>query len=201
MEKKEDRFKSLGSVKQSYRDEFIVACPKCGKDATIQNYNGYYPGDAKLTCFNCMFSERVKDNIRYKMIVKRNCDNCGKAISIEIPNQKEPSEKVTLSCPHCGVTRTFEPRNEPYNIQYKSSGVVSDPLFNLPLWLQVEVKDNLFWAYNRRHLQDIKTYVQAKLRERQSEGYTTMVEKLPKFIKDAKSRKAVLKAIEQLEKR
>lgn len=176
MEKTEDRFMSLGSVKQSYRDEFLVACPKCGKDAIVQNYNGYYPGDAKLTCSNCMFSETVKNNIRYKMIVKRNCDNCGKAISIEIPNQKEPSEKVTLSCPHCGVTRTFEPRNEPYKIKYKSSGIVSDPLFNLPLWLQVEVKDNLFWAYNRRHLQDIKTYVQAKLRERQSEGYTTMVE-------------------------
>lgn len=197
----EDRYCSLGSVKQSYMNEFLVVCPKCGKDAVVQNYNGYFPGDGKVTCSNCMFNETVKDNTRYKMIVKRNCDNCGKAISIEIPNQKKPSMQVTVPCPHCGITRTFEPRNEPYKIQYKSSGFASDPLFNLPLWLQIEIKGNLFWAYNRRHLHDIKTYEQAKLRERQTKGYTTMVERLPKFIKDAKNRAAILKAIEQLDKK
>jgi hypothetical protein len=86
-------------------------------------------------------------------------------------------------------------------LSYRSSGAASDPLFNLPLWLQTEIRGNLFWAYNRRHLQDIKTYVQAKLRERQSDGYTTMVERLPQFIKSAKNRDAILKAIDQLEKR
>ena len=42
----------------------------------------------------------------------------------------------------------------------------------------------------------MKGYVQAKLRERQPQGYTTMVERLPQFIKEA-----IPKAIEQPEKR
>ena len=201
MENEGHRYAGPATVRQSYMTEFIVACPKCRKDAWVTTNSGYVPSAGKLTCTNCMFSERSEDLIRYKMIVKRNCDNCGKPISVEIPNQNELSKQVTIPCNHCGITRTFEPRNESYRFVYKSiGGIATDPVFNLPLLLQTEVKGNHFWAYNRRHLQDIKSYVQAKLRERQSEGYTTMVERLPQFIKEAKNREAILKAIEQLER-
>jgi len=200
MEKEEDRYSGPATVKQSYMTEFLVVCPKCKKDAIVKTNSGYVPSEGKLTCYNCMFSETSKELVRYKMIVKRNCDNCGKPIYIEIPNQKTTSKQVTIPCPHCGLSRTFEPRNEAYKLGYKSSGFAIDPIFNLPLWIQAEVKGNLFWAYNKRHLHDIKKYVQARLRERQSKGYTTMVERLPKFIKEAKNRDAILKAIEQLEK-
>jgi hypothetical protein len=202
MENERHRYAGPATVRQSYMTEFLVACPKCRKAALVTTNSGYVSSQGKLTCSNCMFSERSEDLIRYKMIVKRHCDNCGKSISVEIPNQKEPSKQVTIPCPHCGITRTFEPRNEPYRLVYKSTGgIATDPVFNLPLWLQVEVKGNHFWAYNRRHLQDIKSYVQARLRERQSQGYTTMVERLPQFIKEAKNREAIIKAIEQLERR
>jgi len=201
MKRDDARYSGPAKVKQSYMTEFLVECPKCKKDAFVQVNSGYVPSEGKLTCFNCMFSETSKDLIRYKAIVKRNCDNCGKPVNTEIPNQKETSSQVTLPCPHCGVTRTFQPRNEAYKLVYRSSGLSTDPVFNLPLWLQTEVKNNLFWAYNRQHLIDIKTYVEAKLRERQSKGFTTMVEKLPKFIKKAKNREAILKAISQLEKK
>lgn len=188
-------------MRQSYMTEFLVACPKCHKDAVVTTKSGFVPSQGRLTCSNCMFSESSEDLVRYKMTIKRNCDNCGKQINVEVPNQKELSKQVTIPCAHCGITRTYEPRNEPYRLFYKSTGVATDPVFNLPLWLQIEVKGNHFWAYNRRHLQDIKNYVQAKLRERQSEGYTTMVERLPQFIKEAKNREALLKSIEQLERR
>jgi hypothetical protein len=72
-------------------------------------------------------------------------------------------------------------------------------LFNLPLWFQIEVRDNLFWAYNRKHPKEIKNYVRSKLRERQTPTHTTMVEKLPALIKEAKNREAILKDIERLE--
>jgi len=202
MENEGHRYAGPATVRQSYMTEFVVACPKCRKDAVVTTNSGYVPSTGKLKCSNCMFSEITEDLIRYKKIVKRNCDNCGKPINVEIPNQKEPSNQVTIPCPHCGITRTFEPRNEPYRLVYKSiGGVAIDPVFNLPLWFQAEVKGNHFCAYNRRHLQDIKCYVQAKLRERQSEGHTRMVERLPQFIKEAKNREAILKTIEQLERR
>ena len=202
MQNEGHRYAGPATVRQSYMTEFVVACPRCHKDAVVTVNSAYIPSQGKLTCSNCMFSEHSEDLIRYKMIVKRHCDNCGKHINVEIPNQKVPSKQVTVPCPHCGITRTFEPRNEPYKLVYKAaSGVATDPVFNLPLLLQAEVKGNQFWAYNRRHLNDIKSYVHAKLRERQSEGYTTMVERLPQFIKEAKNREAILKTIEQLERR
>lgn len=196
----EDRYSGPATVRQSYMTEYLVVCPKCNKDALVKASNGYVPSYAKLTCYNCLFSESSEDLIRYKVIVRRSCDNCGKQINVEIPNQKEITRQITIPCPHCGITRTFQPRNDSYQLTYKSSGIAVDPIFNLPLWFQKEVKGNLFWAYNRQQLLDIKSYVQAKLRERQSQGYTTMVERLPTFIKEAKNREAILKAIEDLQK-
>jgi len=78
---------------------------------------------------------------------------------------------------------------------------MKDPIFNLPLWFQTEVKGEVFWAYNRKHLSDIRDYASAKLRERKATGYTTMVERLPSFIKSAKNRSAIIKAIDKMMKR
>ena len=199
MENEGGRYKSYGEVLWQYRNEFLVVCPKCGKDAVISTKDNMLE-NAKLTCSHCLFIETSTNLLRYKTVVKRNCDTCGKSINIEI-TQKEPGDKITVPCPHCTTIRTYPFRNETYHCKYKSTGYASDPLFNLPLWLQIEVKGHWLWAYNRRHLHDIKTYVQAKLRERQSKGYTTMVERLPQFIKEAKNREAVLKGIEQMEQR
>jgi hypothetical protein len=199
MEKEGYRYAGPPTVRQSYMTEFVVLCPKCHKEALVKSNSGYVSSQGSLTCSNCMLRQRSEDFIRYKTIVKRNCDNCGKPITLEIQNQKTTSKQVTAPCPHCGVTRTFEPRNEPYRLVYESiGGVATDPVFNLPLRFQAEVKGNHFWAYNRQHLQDIKSYVKARLRERQADGCTTMVERLPQFIKEAKNREAILKAIEQM---
>lgn len=148
-----------------------------------------------------MHSENAIDLVRYKLIVKRNCDTCGKEFEIDIPNQKEKAEEITIPCPHCGTTRTYKPKNEEYKVGYPNKGQASDPIFNLPLWFQADIRGDLFWAYNRRHLNDIKTYVAAKLRERQTTTHTTMVEKLPNFIKEAKNRETLVKIIERLERK
>lgn len=202
MHKEGHRYTGPASATHSYQNEFIVVCPECGKEARVINTSGFIPSSGKLTCAACMFTQNAESLRRYRMIVKRNCDNCGKAIHSIIPGQKEITAHITIPCPHCGITRTVEPRNEPYYLAYDTGeGIATDPIFNLPLWLQATVKDHLFWAYNRRHLADIKNYVQAKLRERQSTNFTTMVEKLPQFIKEAKNRNALLKVIGTLEKK
>jgi endogenous inhibitor of DNA gyrase (YacG/DUF329 family) len=199
MEHENHRYSGPATIKQSYLREISVECPRCSKEAFVTVDNSGWLNNAKLRCFHCMFSQNADDLTRYNLIVKRNCDNCGKAIEIKVPNQKEKSEVINAPCPHCGVTRTFEPRNESYRLAYLEKGKASDPVFRLPLWFQTEVRDNLFWAFNRDHLLEIKSYVGSKLRERQTTTHTTMVEKLPTFIKEAKNREAILKAIERLE--
>ncbi len=163
--------------------------------------NSWRLNNAKLKCFHCMFSQSVDEMVRYNLVVKRNCDNCGKSIEILVPNQKEKSTSITTPCPHCGMTRTFEPRNEEYRLVYSEQGKATDPVFHLPLWFQMEVKGELFWAFNREHLLEIKNYVNSKLRERQTSTHTTMVERLPTFIKEAKNREAIIKTIDKLERK
>lgn len=181
--------------------EISVECPKCSREALVTIDNSWYPNKGTVKCFHCMFSESVSDLIRFNLVVKRNCDNCGKPIDIFIPNQKVKADSITTSCPNCGVTRSFKPRHEAYRLVYVEQGKASDPVFRLPLWFQTEVRGNLFWAYNREHLGEIKNYVRSVLRERQTTTHTTMVERLPTFIKEAKNREAMLKAIDRLEKK
>lgn len=182
-------------------NEFSVECPKCKKEALVTVGNAFWLDNGKLTCKNCMHSEKATDLIRYKLIVKRNCDNCGKEFESIIPNQKEKVKEITIPCPHCGITRTYKPKNEEYKINYENNGQACEPIFNLPLWFQADVRGNLFWAYNRRHLGEIKSYVSSKLRERQTTTHTTMVERLPNFIKDSKNRETLIKIIERLERK
>ena len=198
MEKKDQkRFTGPATDRYSYRTEFLVECPKCDSFARVTCKKKYL-NEASLNCKSCNHTQKAKDLKRYNIIVKRNCDNCGKAFEKNIPNSKEPASEITIPCPHCGITRTFEPRNEETLLQYDSRGSVCDPIFNLPLWLQTDVRGNVLWAYNREHLEHIKEYVDSKLRERQTMAYTTMVERLPNFIKSAKNRDHILKAIDKL---
>jgi len=59
--------------------------------------------------------------------------------------------------------------------------------------------DNLLWAYNFGHLDYLKNYVGAKLREAASGGKYALAWKLPNFIRLAKNRARVLKALSRLE--
>lgn len=193
------RYNGPATIRHSYKTEFLVECPKCTLLAVVTVDNPYSMNNGCLTCNHCLHIEKAIDLIRYNAIVKRYCDHCGKPFEITIPGQKDKVKEVSVACPHCKIARTYKPRNQLYKIGYQSTGKAADPVFGLPLWLQDKVNDHLFWAYNRNHLNDIKAYVQAKLRERQGTWYTTMVEKLPQFIKAAKNRDLVLKIIERLE--
>ncbi|RRB07667.1 hypothetical protein EHT25_07805 [Larkinella rosea] len=151
----------------------------------------------QVSCSHCNHTEKADDRIRYTATVKWACDHCNESLGFTIPNNKEKVEELTVSCPHCGTATTLKPKNESSRLFYKNSGP-GDPVFNLPLWFQTDIKGNLFWAFNREHLIEIRNYVTAKLRERQTTTHTTMVEKLPQFIKAAKNREVILKAIEKL---
>jgi hypothetical protein len=55
-------------------------------------------------------------------------------------------------------------------------------------------------AYNEAHLQDLKAYIGASHRERRPDGWKwSMVTRLPKWVKSAKNRDALLKSIERME--
>ncbi|MGN7783867.1 hypothetical protein ACTJIJ_05050 [Niabella sp. 22666] len=194
------RYSGPPTIRRSYMREFLVQCPKCKGPAQVTTDLSYDTSNDHLVCQNCNYIKKADELIRYNAIIKRACDNCGNAINANVPNNKEKVKLLKVSCPHCGQVRTYKPINQEYRLYYKNEGV-GDPVFNLPLWFQADIKGNVFWAYNRDHLNEIRNYVAAKLRERQTATHTTMVEKLPNFIKVAKNRAIIIRAIDRLMKK
>ncbi len=130
------------------------------------------------------------------LVICPQCQGCAVVRPIAPTDDRSPRRVTCLSCSYTkdwhGTTLSF--------------GTPIDSYFGLPLWLQTEVGDRTFWSYNLRHLQFIKAFVQATIRERSEhpgQGWRnqSVISRLPEWIKLAKNRKRVLKAIELLEDR
>ena len=66
------------------------------------------------------------------------------------------------------------------------------------LWLKAPFKNDVFWAYNDKHLEYLERYISATLREHKDRTHFTLLEKLPKFYHEAKNREGLLKIISKL---
>lgn len=200
MESEAIRYVGPPTTRYAYAKEFWVECPKCAKAARVIKKDLVGIGDDKLLCHHCNYSETADERLRYTATVSRACRHCGGSIEVSIPNNREKVAELKYSCPHCDVPEVYKPNNVPYRLKYCSERL-TDPVFGLRLWFQESIKGDTLWASNKEHLLEIRHYVTAKLRERQTMRITTMVEKLPQFIKAAKNREAVLKAIERMLKK
>jgi hypothetical protein len=88
-------------------------------------------------------------------------------------------------------------------------GAPEDPYFGLPLVLKARCCDEVLWAYNFRHLDLLGRLVGASVRERERAAKArgevvtnaTMLARLPRWMKAAKNRDAVLMCIERLRER
>ncbi|WP_460406455.1 TFIIB-type zinc ribbon-containing protein [Actinophytocola sediminis] len=97
-----------------------------------------------------------------------------------------------LRCLACGLFKDRFPSE-------RVLGEPVDPYFRLPLWLQVDCRGKLLWAYNAEHLDLLESYVAARLRERRaSPGTMNMLARLPAWLKSAKNRDEILRAIRRL---
>ncbi|MFB7337698.1 hypothetical protein ACFC00_39790 [Streptomyces adustus] len=71
-----------------------------------------------------------------------------------------------------------------------------------PLWLETTTRHGTIWAYNLEHLDLLRRFVAASLRERapwyEHGRKMTYVARLPAWIKSAKNRDEVLRAIDRL---
>ncbi len=135
------------------------------------------------------------------------CDVCAKVV--HLPRRGQGSGLRRLVCSACGYVADKHlpgPRALP-SVLYRPEprGMVRDPFFRLPLWLQTDCCGHVLWAYNQRHLDYLEEYVSARLRLRSRPDpdtawhrRMTMTAKLPRWIKAAKNRDAVLRRIARL---
>ncbi|MCU0240403.1 MAG: hypothetical protein MUC29_13265 [Pyrinomonadaceae bacterium] len=125
------------------------------------------------------------------------CPKCNSLAKVGLP--ETDSEKIN--------NRLFAPRKvfclsclfrDTWTKKQISIGGNFDWYFGLPLWLQISCCGETLWAYNYKHLEFIENYVSANLRERTPNLNKSVASRLPKWIKSAKNRDEILKAIKKL---
>ncbi|MFX0592025.1 hypothetical protein [Melissospora conviva] len=133
------------------------------------------------------------------------CPRCdGQASIVSDPADKGHRHlwvRRRLVCRRCGRTAAWEapriPGSAGRNLP-RFSGP-RDPYFGLSLWLSIDCRGRVLWAYNAEHLELLESYVSAGLRERgRGARSMSMVERLPKWIKDARNRTEVVRAIRRM---
>ena len=183
----------------NWSKDTLIKCPACSKMAIIKNdvsvYQWYHNKNAEIHCAHCTLTLKQGRLQRYELKVDHNCRNCGKRIFRTIPNLKKPKDKIRIKCEHCGDSVEHVPRNIERRVTINQQGSAKDPIFGVSLWLQEQIKGNLFWAYNIDHLNYLEEYISADLRIREG---MTMAAKLPQFIKESKNRERLLKLIGRL---
>lgn len=155
---------------------------------------------------------RMLESFGYEfLVVCPNCNSKSKVISLGDYSPYGTGIIRRFLCLHCGMTKEFVLKNNCFNqsaISYGSKwnegfiniGGTFDWYFGYPLYLQIPCCGQTLWAYNLEHLEYLKNYVQAELRENHP-YYLSVESRLPLWMKSAKNRDAVLKAISKLEQR
>jgi hypothetical protein len=202
------RFADPGVELGDFATHFVVHCPHCSGKAHIrpvgekQPVHGIVQGlDWRLVCTHCLHTElqgRWYGAATAYVSVK--CRECHEPLE-RSAEWNGLWEKLSVQCPACGDNCEYEARitRHGYN-----GGQKADPVFGLALWLQKMFREDLFWAYNYEHLNLLRQYIGAKLRERGIEPRNTirknsaMLSRLPAFMSKAAHREALLKLIEHL---
>ncbi|MCD9194764.1 hypothetical protein [Streptomyces albireticuli] len=106
-----------------------------------------------------------------------------------------------LVCRHCGLSRERR-KDVPIAFFWGGATDMLDPYFHVPLWLQTDTRHGRLWAYNPEHLDLLRRYVEATLREHDPwyEPWRKMgvIGRLPAWIKQAKNRDEVLRGLDRM---
>ncbi|GAA0252060.1 TFIIB-type zinc ribbon-containing protein [Cryptosporangium japonicum] len=132
------------------------------------------------------------------------CPRCGGcAVSRPLPGDAPALVRPRrLTCPGCGRTASWGAGGDgPHRGGVVVGGDV-DPHFRLPLWLRDSCcGGHVLWAWNAEHLDVLEDYVAARRRERgtvAAGGRTSMLEKLPTWMKTAKNRDELGRTLRRL---
>ncbi|MET8468109.1 hypothetical protein ABZY90_28780 [Streptomyces sp. NPDC006422] len=133
------------------------------------------------------------------------CPGCSGAARVVTAPDTERSlfAPRRLVCGGCGLSRTWAGRR--VRLHRGTAPPATDPYFDAPLWLRTETRHGWLWAYNHAHLDLVRRFVGASLRERapwyETGPRMTLVARLPTWVKQARHRDDVLRAITRIHQR
>lgn len=166
------------------RSHFIFTCRKCNRhlDSHSKQYDKEFNG-------------------HYYVSLTERCHFCGGtqlSINHKIRHLKNPVTHVEATCSICKKNSRLSVKLQ--DIDYSKANRLEHAQFGLKLYLTAQTRLGNLYVHNPEHLQVLKSFVQADLRERtQNTGNSSYFSRLPAWIKSARNRKEILKAILRLE--
>jgi hypothetical protein len=124
------------------------------------------------------------------------CPLCGSKAAV-VPFGEE---HVRAACSMCWFTAEKPSDRRTYHWDRDNP---TDGYFGLNLWLTTTCDGHCLWAFNRKHLDFLESFVSARLRERtrdETRGWrnSSLASRLPAWIKSAKNRDRLVRAIRDL---
>lgn len=191
-----------GRLLLSFADEIWVVCPNCHLPGIVSGDAGYSEWHGKFSCTHCSLILDTKKGGWHGPVIlygRRPCCHCGhKWVGVRLRYPKyDKSVPVDQDgiCPACNkvLSVACEWRTD------RHADNAIDPFFGLPLYLRSDCKQGEIWAFNLNHIKNYRDFISADLRERQGTPKWSWITRLPSWIKSAKNRKHVLKALDRME--
>ena len=128
------------------------------------------------------------------------CDSRATVRNIEAagPAEDRPYGTYRLQCESCAHRADIAPT---WYVFGNLRGRAIDPFFQAPLFLQLDTRLGTVFAYNEAHLEWLDQLIRADLRERthlDGHANSSMASRLPRWMKLAKNRDAMISAIDKL---
>lgn len=193
-----------------YAERIEVRCPRCARAGQVRA-----PRDSRevrFACTGCGLSAatvsccglHAAQHDWYgpvRLYGRRPCGHCGHQwLGVNRIYDGKPAQtpqRIAVRCPVCARDSDVDVDMQPHR-----GPEPRDPHLGLPLRLLEPTRHGLLWAYNAEHLDELHRYVAATQRERlRSAGNASMISRLPAWMKLARHRAAVLKALQRLQAR
>ena len=178
-----------------------VECPACGKPALARLQPHFRRADDRLTCAHCGHNEArsTRHMARAKTATAwqyPSCFRCGQNLRGKRKGRPfQGNVRATIRCRGCGASGDYLLLAAPPEI---AEGV--DPTFGYPLFLRTPIGNEELWVLNPEHLAHLQNYLEAGMRKRfLGPSNMTMMARLPRWMKLAKNRKAVVHGLARLE--
>lgn len=206
------------------KPEIWVHCPKCQKLAKIIEIKERELETVRVFCTHCTYRKTLQhihiqtyDYMSYYFNLNENMAEWSGACEVKINAKcticKEGKYKylrqyarkslipreIVVSCNFCLRENRFD--DSTYTLRKISySKVGFDPYYAYRLFLNIAVRQGQICVFNPTHLEILKKFIQADLRERKFSNYNrSYFSRLPAWIKSTRNRKEILKAILRLE--
>jgi DNA-directed RNA polymerase subunit RPC12/RpoP len=174
-----------------------VRCPKCGGLALVTLEDD----TLWLRCTGCG-ERQQKSKYGQRYDVHAYCAECGRYFRTDLDDAKNRHfSKLHVACPHCGTLAAGDVHTT--GCRWWTYGEIKDgkePYFGCPLYYQENFRGNPIWAVNREHLQYMIDYIDADLRQEAPGAKMTQSDHLPAFMKSAKNRSGIVKALRKMQR-